>query len=89
MRKFVIANSFRKDYKRAQKRRLDVDKIGILSDALQRGEPLPPRCRAHKLSGDWAGHWECHIEPDWLLIYLVTEKEVILVRTGSHSDLFE
>jgi mRNA interferase YafQ len=41
------------------------------------------------LTGEWGGVWECHIEPDWLLIYEVTDREVILIRTGTHSELFE
>lgn len=48
-----------------------------------------PRPIAHQLSGEWKGVWECHIEPDWLLIYSVTPNEVVLIRTGTHSDLFE
>lgn len=49
---------------------------------------LPAGYHPHQLSGDWKGVWECHIEEDWLLIYEVTDTEVILIRTGSHSDLF-
>jgi mRNA interferase YafQ len=49
---------------------------------------LPPAYRPHRLSREWAGAWECHIEPDWLLIYTVIGREVVLVRTGTHRDLF-
>jgi mRNA interferase YafQ len=49
---------------------------------------LPEGYRPHKLTGEWKGVWECHIEPDWLLIYDVTPTEVLLIRTGTHSDLF-
>jgi mRNA interferase YafQ len=49
---------------------------------------LPAGYRAHKLSGEWSGVWECHIEPDWLLIYALTDAEVFLIRTGTHTDLF-
>jgi mRNA interferase YafQ len=49
---------------------------------------LPPSYHPHRLSREWSGVWECHIEPDWLLIYAVTDREVILIRTGSHRDLF-
>lgn len=52
-------------------------------------EPLDSKHRNHKLSGNYKGHWECHIEPDWLLIYRLTSTEVIFERTGSHSDLFK
>jgi mRNA interferase YafQ len=51
-------------------------------------EPLPPRLRDHALTGNWAGYRECHIEPDWLLIYEITGTELQLARTGTHSDLF-
>ena len=56
---------------------------------LQAQEKLSARCRPHALRGNWEGFWDCHIEPDWLLLYRVTEKELILVRTGSHGELFE
>jgi len=49
---------------------------------------LPPEYRPHCLIREWTGYWECHIEADWLLIYRVTDEEIILVRTGSHTDLF-
>jgi len=45
--------------------------------------------RSHPLKGEWKGHWECHIAPDWLLIYKLSENEVVLARTGTHSDLFK
>jgi mRNA interferase YafQ len=56
---------------------------------LQRGETLPAFNRAHPLKGDWKGYWDCHIEPDWVLIYKLTEDELRLARTGTHADLFE
>ena len=56
---------------------------------LQNQQPLPGRCRPHPLRGAWNGHWDCHIEPDWLLLYKVTNTELTLVRTGSHSELFD
>ena len=52
------------------------------------GNPLPARCKDHPLGGEWSHHRECHIEPDWLLIYTVNADDVYLVRTGTHSDLF-
>ena len=55
---------------------------------LIRGVPLPSRCRDHRLQGTWKGHREAHIEPDWILIYRIDGDELHLVRTGSHSDLF-
>jgi len=55
---------------------------------LQSGSRLPARCHPHALRGNWAGHWDCHIEPDWLLLYRITERELVLVRTGTHAELF-
>ncbi|MBM3569145.1 MAG: type II toxin-antitoxin system YafQ family toxin [Alphaproteobacteria bacterium] len=60
-----------------------------IDHALLRGAALEPRHRRHRLSGQWRSHWECHVEPDWLLIWLESDGELILVRTGTHSDLFE
>ena len=57
-------------------------------DTLAAGEPLAEHYRNHLLIGDYANHRECHISPDWLLIYQTTETELILVRTGSHGVLF-
>ena len=56
---------------------------------LRKDEPLPHSARPHKLTGDWKGFWECHVEPDWLLIYDSTDTKVLLAGTGSHPDLFE
>jgi mRNA interferase YafQ len=50
---------------------------------------LPEGYSPHTLSGEWKGVWECHIESDWLLIYVITQEEVVLLRTGSHADLFD
>ena len=68
-------------------------KIGLLEDAvaaLAMGEPLPEKNREHALSGNWAGHRECHILPDWLLVYRIEDDVLVLTlaRTGIHSDLF-
>jgi mRNA interferase YafQ len=57
--------------------------------ALREGRSLPAPVRPHPLKGEWKGHWECHITPDWLLIYKFSESEVVLARTGTHSDLFK
>jgi mRNA interferase YafQ len=55
---------------------------------LTQEKPLLPKHRNHKLKGEYIGYWECHIEPDWLLVYKKTETHIIFARTGSHSDLF-
>lgn len=81
-------NQFKKDIKRAQKRGKDLAKLKALIDVLLAGKPLPAKNRDHPLGGDWAGHRDCHIEPDWLLIYRVLDDEIRLERTGTHSDLF-
>ena len=79
---------FKKDVKRMRKRGKDLEKIKVLIDQLVAGEPLPPKNRDHKLGGNWIGRRDCHVEPDWILIYKLTEDELLLERTGTHSDLF-
>lgn len=81
---------FQKDLKRIKKRGYDISLLKEIITKLATGEPLPDRVRDHPLSGDYIGCRECHITPDWLLIYEVDGNELILylTRTGSHSDLF-
>lgn len=79
---------FEKDLRLAGKRGKDLDKLWQVVERLLAGEPLDPRNRAHRLSGDWSRAWECHIEPDWLLVWHVDDDALILVRTGTHADLF-
>lgn len=81
-------SQFKKDIKRLQKRGKDLAKIKAVIDLLLAQKPLPEKNRDHQLGGNWAGHRDCHIEPDWLLIYKVLDDEVRLERTGTHSDLF-
>ena len=88
MRRTHPLGKFRKDLKRLSKRGWDVNKLNQVIVILQTGEPIPPTARPHKLSGEYEGLWECHIGHDWLLIYNVTDKEVLLARTGTHTDLF-
>ena len=78
------------DYKRAIKRGLKIELLEQVVALLAMGEPLPEKNRDHDLSGDWVGHRECHILPDWLLIYRIEDDVLVLTlaRTGSHSDLF-
>ena len=80
--------SFRKDYKKLKSSGKDLSNLASVIDALLAGEPLAEHYRDHLLIGDYADHRECHISPDWLLIYQKTETELILVRTGSHGALF-
>ena len=86
----VWTSRFKKDYKLAMKRNLRIELLDDVIRTLAKGEPLPEKNRDHALTGDWSGHRECHIAPDWLLLYRVEEGLLVLTltRTGSHSDLF-
>jgi mRNA interferase YafQ len=88
MKSLVPTTAFRKDVKRARKRGLDLAKLDALLNLLQADVTLDPRLRVHPLKGEWHGFLECHIAPDWLLIYKTTDDEVVLARTGTHADLF-
>lgn len=81
---------FKKDLKAIQKQGKNLDKLFAVVEDLANDIELAPEFRDHNLSGDYAGFRECHIEPDWLLIYKKNETDIILYlsRTGSHSDLF-
>ena len=85
-----VSNRFKKDFKRCQKRGLDMKLIMEAMSILEENGALPPKYRPHKLSANREGQWECHIEPDFLLIYKVYEDvlTLMLFRAGSHSDLF-
>jgi len=72
-----------------QKHGKDIDKLKEVLELLVNELPLPARFRDHLLIGQHKGTRECHIEPDWLLIYEDSEEEIVLIRTGSHNDLFE
>ncbi len=82
--------TFKRDYKRAIKRNLPIEKLQAVIGKLARGEELPPANHDHSLSGNWSNHRECHIAPDWLLIYQIKESVLVLelTRTGTHADLF-
>lgn len=81
--------TFKRDLKRITKRnKKNLQKLYDVVALLSNGFPPKEYHRSHKLVGDYAQKWECHIEPDWLLIYEITEEKVILYRTGSHADLF-
>ena len=83
-------SAFKRDYKRAIKRHLPIEKLKAIVEKLVNDESLSPANRDHALTGNWANHRECHITPDWLLIYQIKEDVLVLelTRTGSHSDLF-
>lgn len=86
----VPSNQFKKDLKLAQKRGYDLEKIKAVIAALAGGEALDAKYRDHSLTGNYGNFRECHIQPDWLLIYQVNGEKLLLllVRTGTHSDLF-
>lgn len=79
---------FRRDFKICVKRRYDMNLLQQAIDLLRIPDQLPPKNRDHDLTGDYAGHRECHLSPDWLLIYKQNGDELLLYRTGTHSDLF-
>ena len=83
-------SAFKKDYKRIKKRGYDTRLLEKVVGLLAEGQPLPPEYRDHVLIGDYSGCRECHIAPDWLLVYEVVERELVLylMRTGTHSNLF-
>lgn len=86
----VPSNRFRKDLKLARKRGLDLSKLEVVVETLALQIPLATQYHDHPLTGNYSSFRECHIEPDWLLLYRQDEKELMLFlfRTGSHSDLF-
>ena len=86
--RIVQPTSFKKDVKRQKKRGKDLDKLKDVIELLVSGSDLPESYRDHGLSGNWVGWRDCHIQPDWILIYKVSDGALILARTGSHSDLF-
>ncbi len=90
MLKIVLSNRFKKDLKAAQKRGLNLDLLRTVVNILACGEQLDWKYRDHELTGDYTGFRECHVQPDWLLVYRVEEEELelFLFRTGTHSDLF-
>ena len=84
-----VENPCAKDIKLVKKRGKDLNKLWSVVERLQKQQPLESRHRPHRLKGNWYQAWECHIEPDWLLIYTITDGCLYLVRTGTHADLFE
>jgi mRNA interferase YafQ len=82
-------NQFKKDYKRAQKQKKDIKALKDVLVLLADGQKLPPRYKDHSLQGDWSHYRDCHIKPDWVLIYKIDGDSLILVRMGSHSELFK
>lgn len=91
MAKYELAttSAFRREYKNLVKRNYDMSLLDNIVEMLLNGEELPPKNKDHNLTGNWKGYRECHIEPDWLLVYRIYEDVLVLslARTGTHSDL--
>ena len=92
MMKYIVKHTaqFKKDYKLAMKQNKKIDILDDVITMLSKGEVLPEKYKDHELKGNWKGHRECHLMPDWLLIYRVENDVLVLTlsRIGSHSDLF-
>ncbi len=89
--KLKYTTQFKKDYKLAIRRGLKIELLDEVIKTLASGKELPPKYKPHSLGGNWIGYQECHIQPDWLLIYYINEDILVLTlsRTGTHSDLFK
>lgn len=90
--KYIVkpTTQFKKDFKLAMKRSMKIELLEEVITMLAMGETLPDKHKDHALTGNWVGHRECHILPDWLLIYRIEDEVLVLTlaRTGTHSDLF-
>jgi len=85
----VQTSQFKHDLKKVKYAgRYAIDDLLVIVDLLARNQPLPEKHREHNLGGNWKGCKECHIKPDWLLIYQSSPEKLVLARTGSHSELF-
>ena len=85
----AYTKQFERDIKRVEKRGKTIEKLKIIIRSIVQEEALDAIHRDHKLIGNWKGRRECHIESDWLLIYMVESDSVVFERTGTHSDLFQ
>ncbi len=91
MLQIEYTTQFKRDLKLSKRRNKDLKSLQKIMELIEGEQPLSPRLKDHPLSGNWLGHRELHIEPDWLLIYKIIPKQkiVIFTRTGTHSDLFD
>ena len=87
--KIFYTNQFKRDYKQVKKQHKDLTKLRTVIDKLAAKEMLELKYKDHPLTGSWKGLRDCHIEPDWLMIYKTSEDTLILERTGSHAELFQ
>lgn len=90
MYEVIYTGQFKRSLKRCARRGLNIQEFVAMLDILQEKGILPPEYRQHKLQGKYKGCWECHINPDWLLVWEQDDRQLrlILVDTGTHSDLF-
>lgn len=90
-RDIIWTSKFKRDYKQAMKRNLNVELLDAAIRILASGNTLPESYSDHMLTGNWKGYRECHIQPDWLLVYCIENNDLVLVltRTGTHSDIFD
>ena len=89
-KRIVWSSKYKKDFKLATKRGLNTDLLINVIKLLATTDQLPEEYKDHEVSGNWKGFRECHIQPDWLLIYTISDDRLVLtlIRTGTHSDLF-
>lgn len=87
-KKIVLTGKFKQDKKRCYKRGLPIDELDKVIGLLEHGTNLPEEYKAHILKGDYRGQWECHIQPNWLLIWKVNGNTITLLDTGTHAELF-
>ena len=89
-RQVIWTGQFKKDYKLAMKRHMNIELLDDIIRQIANGKELDESYKDHELSGNWKGYRECHIQPDWLLIYRIDDEVITLTltRTGTHSDLF-
>ena len=88
MKKVLQKKQFKKDFKTAIARGKDPQKLTKFLELYLSNKDIPEKYKLHPLRGNWKDHWDCHLEPDWLLLFTDVDDIVTLVRTGSHSDLF-
>ena len=89
MRSLRYTTAFKQDYKRLQKRGYDMAKLRLVLEQLAKDEPHAEQYQDHPLRGNYAAARDCHVEPDWVLIYANVGEELRLLRTGTHADLFK
>lgn len=89
MLEVFTTTKFDREVEVLRKRGKDMSKLGDMIKKLSEQESLDRKHRNHKLQGNYKGRWECHVEPDWLLVYCKTKTQIIFERTGTHSDLFK